>query len=90
MMRGKNISNRIRGIVFGDRAFTLTLKNGKRKQVSYFHFPKLDNATFEDRINVAIVAEGRILHWESLDEDISVEHILAGKYPVKRRAVQAV
>jgi hypothetical protein len=39
-------------------------------------FPRLLRATAEQRLQVRISARG--LHWEALDEDISVAGLLAG------------
>ena len=39
-------------------------------------FPRLMNATPEQRAQVEFSSRG--LHWESLDEDISIDGLLAG------------
>lgn len=42
-------------------------------------FPRLLRATPEQRAAVRISPSGRGLHWEALDEDISVDGLLAGR-----------
>ena len=83
MPHGKSISGRIKGVIIGRNDFTLVFPNERKRKVAYWHYPRLSQAKYEDLLNVSISGGGRILHWETLDEDIAVEHILAGKYPVK-------
>jgi hypothetical protein len=42
-------------------------------------FPRLLHATPEQRAQYKIGATGKGLHWEALDEDISVDGLLAGR-----------
>jgi hypothetical protein len=42
-------------------------------------FPRLVQATAEERNNWRLIGRGHGIHWEDLDEDISVEGLLAGK-----------
>ncbi|WP_439329462.1 DUF2442 domain-containing protein [Candidatus Thiosymbion oneisti] len=42
-------------------------------------FPRLVHATAEERINRRLIGNGQGIHWEDIDEDISVEGLLAGK-----------
>lgn len=42
-------------------------------------FPRLLNATPEQRRNWRLIGGGVGIHWESVDEDISVESLLAVK-----------
>ena len=42
-------------------------------------FPRLMRATPDQRDGVRISASGRGLHWDALDEDISVDGLLAGR-----------
>ena len=71
------------GIVVESESFTVWLTDGRRIAVPYKCFPRLEQATPEERRNVEIHAGGRILSWEALDEDIEVQHIVAGRLPVK-------
>ncbi len=36
-----------------------------------------------ERSHFEVYAEGRMLHWPELDEDIEVQHIVGGQMPVK-------
>ncbi|MEO8204072.1 MAG: DUF2442 domain-containing protein [Betaproteobacteria bacterium] len=42
-------------------------------------YPRLAHATSGERKERRLIAEGRGIHWESIDEDISVEGLLAGR-----------
>jgi hypothetical protein len=52
------------------------LADGRVIAVPLAWFPRLSAATPEQRAAVTISARG--LHWEALDEDISVDGLLAG------------
>lgn len=52
-------------------------------------FPRLLRASPEQRAAVRISVTGRGLHWEALDEDISVEGLLAGRGDQSRGALAA-
>jgi hypothetical protein len=55
----------------------LELSDGRTLGVPLVWFPRLLDATPAQREQVAISTGG--LHWEELDEDISVEGLLAGR-----------
>jgi hypothetical protein len=42
-------------------------------------YPRLENATPSERSDWALVGGGSGIHWQSLDEDISVQALIAGK-----------
>ena len=42
-------------------------------------FPRLIQASPEERNNWRLIGQGQGIHWEDIDEDISVEGLLAGK-----------
>jgi hypothetical protein len=53
------------------------LADGRLLDVPLTDFPRLLHATAEQREQVRITSRG--LHWESLDEDISIAGLLAGQ-----------
>lgn len=55
----------------------LDLSDGRTLGVPLAWFPRLLRASPEQRAAVQISTRG--LHWEELDEDISVEGLLAGR-----------
>ncbi|ADW68674.1 DUF2442 domain-containing protein [Granulicella tundricola] len=54
----------------------IELSDGRTLGVPLAWFPRLLQATPEQREGVAISSRG--LHWEGLDEDISIAGLLAG------------
>lgn len=62
-----------------DDALTVDLSDGRTLAVPLAWFPRLLHATTEERSNWQLIGKGRGIHWHDLDEDISVEGLLAGK-----------
>ena len=42
-------------------------------------FPRLLHSTEKERNNWRLIGKGQGIHWEDIDEDISIEGLLAGK-----------
>lgn len=64
-------------VTFDDDAMWLALSDGRTLGVPLVWFPRLLNATPDQREAVEITPFG--LHWPDLDEDISIPALLAGK-----------
>jgi hypothetical protein len=62
---------------FDDHTIWVALSDGRTLGVPLAWFPRLLNATLAERERVELSRTG--LHWEALDEDISVEGLLAGR-----------
>jgi len=54
------------------------LKDGRRASVPLAWFPRLLHGTAAERGNWELLGDGEGIHWPDLDEDISVEGLLAG------------
>ena len=54
------------------------LEDGRQLGVPLAYFPRLLNATLTQRENLTISGGGTGLHWDDIDEDISVPALLAG------------
>ncbi len=61
----------------------IDLADGRRLSVPLAYFPRLLNATPEQRRNYVISGGGTGLHWDDLDEDISVENLLLGRKDIR-------
>lgn len=61
-----------------DEALTAELVDGRRISVPLVWYPRLLHATAAERANWKLHAASQHIHWEDLDEDISVEGLLAG------------
>ncbi|MGA7778905.1 MAG: DUF2442 domain-containing protein [Paraburkholderia sp.] len=62
-----------------DTSILVKLSDGRELRVPLLWFPTLDSASPEQRRKVRISHSGKGLHWDELDEDISVEGLLRGK-----------
>ena len=66
-------------IRFSDDALSVDLSDGRSLKVPIAWYPRLSHGTPEERANWRLIADGRGIHWPDLDEDISVDNLLAGK-----------
>ena len=57
----------------------VALSDGESKSVPLSFYPRLARASQEERDNCQIIGQGEGIRWPDLDEDISVEGILAGR-----------
>lgn len=58
---------------------SVNLSDGRTISVPLEWFPRLVHATPQERNNWRLIGRGHGIHWEDIDEDISVEGLLAGK-----------
>jgi hypothetical protein len=65
-----------KSVRFDDDSMWVHLSDGRVVAVPLAWFPRLLHATPQQRAQVEFSARG--LHWEQLDEDISVAGLLAG------------
>lgn len=63
---------------FDENTMWVDLSDGRQLGIPLAYFPRLLQATPEQRTNFIISGGGTGLHWEELDEDICVEGLLAG------------
>lgn len=64
-------------VAFGEDTFCVTLADGRQITVPLEWFPRLRDATEEQRKQWRLIGGGVGIHWKAIDEDISVESILA-------------
>ena len=69
---------------FDEHTMWVDLSDGRNLGVPLAWFPRLLNATPAQRQQVQISRTG--LHWEELDEDISIAGLLAGRGDMTRHA----
>ncbi|MGQ0659346.1 DUF2442 domain-containing protein [Sphingosinicella sp.] len=73
----KSIDVRATAVRFDDATMWVDLDDGRTLGIPLAWFPRLLHGTPEQRADVQISPSG--LHWEELDEDISVVGLLAGR-----------
>lgn len=60
-------------------SLTVDLSDGRSISVPVAWYPRLSHATQRERGHWRLIAGGHGIHWTDLDEDISVDGLLAGK-----------
>lgn len=60
-------------------ALTAELSDGRIVWVPLSWYPRLMHATPAERSNWRLVGSGQGVHWPDLDEDISIEGLVAGR-----------
>jgi hypothetical protein len=64
---------------FDDDNIWLGLEDGRQVSAPVAFYPRLLNATKEQRENYEFIGPGIGIHWEDLNEDLSVEGIVLGR-----------
>jgi len=64
---------------FDDDNIWLGLEDGRQVSAPLAFYPRLLNATKDQRENYEFIGPGIGIHWEDLDEDLSVEGIVLGR-----------
>ncbi|MBA4156190.1 MAG: DUF2442 domain-containing protein [Gemmatimonadetes bacterium] len=59
-------------------ALTVDLADGRTLSGPLACYPRLMHGTLEERSHWRLIGRGEGIHWPDLDEDISVENLLAG------------
>jgi hypothetical protein len=62
-----------------DDTLSVDLSDGRSLSVPLGWFPRLLHATTAERNAWRLIGKGEGIHWEEIDEDISVEGLLAGR-----------
>ena len=75
-----------KSVWFDDSTLWVDLDDGRTIGVPLAWFPRLLGARPDQRAQCRISASGQGLHWEELDEDISVAGLLAGRGDMMKHA----
>jgi hypothetical protein len=65
---------------FDSNNMWVLLVDGRQLSVPLAYFPRLLNASPARRKKFELSGAGTGIHWDDLDEDISVPHLLMGKH----------
>lgn len=58
---------------------SVDLSDGRTISVPLEWFPRLLHATAKERNNWRLIGKGQGIHWEDIDEDVSIEGLIAGR-----------
>ena len=67
------------GVDVTEDTLTVELADGRSISVPLAWYPRLAHATPDERLNCRLIGGGEGVHWPDVDEDISVEGLLAGR-----------
>ncbi len=69
----------IENVCLTEDTLSIDLSDGRTISVPIAWYPRLLHATPDEKKNWRLIGRGHGIHWEDIDEDISVESLLAGK-----------
>jgi hypothetical protein len=82
--------NQIADVRFDRERMHVLLRDGREISVPLWWYPRLLNATRDQREGWEITPFGDALHWEEIDEDLDVQGFLIGaKAPDAKAPVEA-
>ena len=67
-----------KSVTFARDTMWVALEDGRQLGVPVAYFPRLFRATTAQRKNYTLSGGGSSIHWDDLDEDISVPALLMG------------
>jgi hypothetical protein len=66
-------------VVVTEDTLSVDLLDGRTISVPLAWYPRLLHGTVEERKNWQFIGKGYGIHWEDLDEDVSIEGLILGK-----------
>ncbi|MBU1262686.1 DUF2442 domain-containing protein [bacterium] len=69
----------VKEVTITEDTLTVDLSDGRTISVPLAWFPRLMYSSQKERNSWRLIGKGQGIHWEEIDEDISVEGLLAGK-----------
>jgi hypothetical protein len=71
-----NKSKKAINVVFSDSKMIVFLEDGREISIPLEWFPRLRNATSNQLKKWRFIGNGEGIHWDEIDEDVSVENLL--------------
>jgi len=78
-LAAKQIEARATSVRVSDDSLVVNLTDGRTVSAPLAWYPRLLHGTDSERNDHELMGDGVGIHWPQLDEDISVEGILAGR-----------
>ena len=69
----------VENVAISEDTLCVDLRDGRSISVPLAWYPRLSHASSPERKRWRLIGRGVGIHWEDLDEDISVEGLLAGR-----------
>lgn len=70
---------RAQRVEVGEDTLVVELVDGRIVMVPLAWYPRLWYGTADEQAHFEIIGDGTLIHWPDLDEDLSVDGILAGR-----------
>ena len=74
-----SVASRATAVRLTADTLAVDLADGRTVSVPLAWYPRLLQGSPDERANHRFIGEGEGIHWPDLDEDVSVENILAGR-----------
>ncbi len=71
-------NEKVKNVFFTEDTIGVSLMDGRTIVVPLIWYPRLLNATPDQRLDWEICGGGYGIHWKSIDEDLSTEGMLRG------------
>ena len=68
-----------KNVTVTDDTLSVELSDGRTISVPIAWYPRLSHAKPNEREKWRLIGRGQGIHWEDIDEDISIEGLLTGK-----------
>ena len=75
----ETIEPRAQAITINEDSLSVNLMDGRTIIAPLTWYPRLWYGTAEERDNFEIICDEALIHWPDLDEDLSINGILAGR-----------
>ncbi len=69
----------IQQLTITDDTLTVDLSDGRTISVPLAWYPRLQHGSTEERNDYRLIAGGSGIHWNQLDEDVSVKNLILGE-----------
>ena len=76
----------VAGVTVTEDAVVVDVNDGRTVTAPLAWYPRLSHGTPRERRNWRLIGGGEGIHWPDLDEDISVEGLLAGRPSAESQA----
>ena len=78
ILSSPSVGARVIGVRFSGESISVELADGRTISAPLVWYPRLLNASSEDREKWQLAGGGFGIHWPSIDEDLSVDGLLRG------------
>jgi hypothetical protein len=66
-------------VLVSDEALIVELEDGRTLATPLGWYPRLAHAKPDERLHWRLIGQGTGIHWDDIDEDVSIEGLLLGR-----------